>query len=326
MRMPYVDIAPADLQACKRLLREGSKSFALASLILPRRVRDPAAAIYAFCRVADDLVDEGNGGDDVLGRLKDRIDRAYEGVAEDDPVDRAFSAVVSGYEIPKEIPLALLEGFAWDAKDRRYDTIEDVIAYSARVAGTVGVMMTLLMGPRDSQTLERACDLGVAMQLTNIARDVGQDARLGRVYLPSDWLREEGVDRDAFLRDPAFRPEIATVVGRMLELADQLYARSEVGIDMLPPDCRPAIRAARLIYAEIGRKLECSGLDSVSRRTVVSKGRKLWLVIRALIGAGSPRLITDGSYVPLEETRFLVEASAQTTTARLEPSCQEVGA
>lgn len=326
MRMHYADIDPADLQACKRLLSEGSKSFALASLLLPRRVRDPAAAIYAFCRVADDLVDEGNGGDDVLGRLRDRVDRAYEGVPVDDPVDRAFSAVVRGYEIPREIPLALLEGFAWDAKDRRYDTIEDVIAYSARVAGTVGVMMTLLMGPRDSQTLERACDLGVAMQLTNIARDVGQDARMGRVYLPSDWLREEGVNRDAFLRDPAFRPEIATVVRRMLELADQLYARSEVGIDMLPSDCRPAIRAAHLIYAEIGRKLERSGLDSVSRRTVVSKGRKLWLVIRALFGRQSSTLIAGGSYVPLEETRFLVEVSARPATAMLGQSCQEVGA
>ncbi len=326
MRMPYVEVDPSDLQACKRLLREGSKSFALASLILPRRVRDPAAAIYAFCRVADDLVDEGDGGEDVLDRLRERIDRAYEGVVGDDPVDRAFSAVVRGYDIPREIPLALLEGFAWDAKGRRYDRIEDVLAYSARVAGTVGVMMTLLMGPRDSQTLERACDLGVAMQLTNIARDVGQDARLGRIYLPTEWLREEGVDRDAFLRDPAFRPEIAAVVRRLLELADRLYVRSEAGIGMLPSDCRPAIRAARLIYAEIGRKLEQGGLDSVSRRTVVSKGRKMWLVIRALVGRQSSRLIAGGSYVPLEETRFLVEVSARPATAMLGQSCQEVGA
>jgi phytoene synthase len=326
MRMLYVDVDPLDLQACKRLLREGSKSFALASLLLPRRVRDPAAAIYAFCRVADDLVDEGDGGDDVLDRLKERIDRAYDGVASDDPVDRAFSAVVRGYEIPREIPLALLEGFAWDAKGRRYDTIEDVLAYSARVAGTVGVMMTLLMGPRDSQTLERACDLGVAMQLTNIARDVGQDARLGRVYLPSDWLRQEGVDRDAFLRDPAFRPEMAVVLRRLLALAEQLYARSEAGIDMLPPDCRPAIRAARLIYAEIGRKLERSGLDSVSRRTVVSKGRKLWLVFRALVGGSSRKLLASGSYVSLEETRFLVEASARPRRAMVGESWQEADA
>jgi phytoene synthase len=155
---------------------------------------------------------------------------------------------------------------------------------------------------------------------------VGQDARLGRVYLPSDWLRQEGVDRDAFLRDPAFRPEMAVVLRRLLALAEQLYARSEAGIDMLPPDCRPAIRAARLIYAEIGRKLERSGLDSVSRRTVVSKGRKLWLVFRALVGGSSRKLLASGSYVSLEETRFLVEASARPRRAMVGESWQEADA
>ena len=314
MPNPSADIDPRDLAACRALLRKGSKSFSLASLLLPQRVREPAAAIYAFCRVADDLVDEGEGGDDVLQQLYRRLDRAYDGRPEDDPVDRAFSSVVRFHDIPKEVSAALLEGFAWDAQGRQYETIEDVQAYSARVAGTVGVMMTLLMGPRDAPTLERACDLGVAMQLTNIARDVGEDARNGRVYLPTTWLRDAGVEREAFLADPAFRPEVAIVIRQLLERAEFLYARSDAGIAMLPTDCRAAIRAARLIYSEIAHELQRRGLDSLSQRTVVGKGRKLWLVLRALFGQApgeSTLLLPTSSYEPLAETEFLVRATAR---------------
>ncbi len=100
---------------------------------------------------------------------------------------------------------ALLEGFAWDAAGRRYDTLDDLLDYAARVAGAVGAMMAVLMGVRDPALLARACDLGVAMQLTNIARDVGEDARAGRLYLPLAWLREAGIDPDAFLADPALQ-------------------------------------------------------------------------------------------------------------------------
>ena len=313
MSTRFDEIRSSDLEACKELLRQGSKSFSLASLLLPKRVRTPAAAIYAFCRIADDLVDESDGGEQAVQELQRRLDLAYQENPIDDPVDRAFSAVVLRHAIPKAIPEALIEGFQWDAEQRHYESIEQVQAYSARVAGTVGVMMTLLMGPRDAATLQRACDLGVAMQLTNIARDVGQDARNGRVYLPSEWLRAAGVNRDDFLRDPAYRPEIAAVIQRVLDRARTLYARSDMGIAMLPPDCQPAIRAARLIYAEIGDQLERSGLDSVSRRTVVGKGRKLWLVLRALFGRTPGEALpalAAGSYEPLEETRFLVDVSA----------------
>ena len=107
---------------------------------------------------------------------------------------------------PAALPEALLEGLAWDAEGRSYETLDDLFDYAARVAGTVGVMMTLIMGVRSPEALARACDLGVAMQLTNIARDVGEDARMGRIYLPRQWLREAGVDAEAFLADPQARP------------------------------------------------------------------------------------------------------------------------
>jgi len=121
----------------------------------------------------------------------------------------------------------------------------------------------------------------VAMQLTNIARDVGADAALGRIYLPRQWLQAAGIDVTAWLRAPQFSPALGSVVERLLQQADQLYAQGQTGIATLPPDCRAAILAASLIYAEIGQQLRREGLDSVSQRTVVSTARKLVLLASA---------------------------------------------
>ncbi|MGL4440619.1 MAG: phytoene/squalene synthase family protein, partial [Bosea sp. (in: a-proteobacteria)] len=185
---------PADLEVCRELLRNGSKSFFAASLLLPRSVRDPATALYAFCRLSDDAVDLSDDPSAALALLHQRLDRIYAGQPLNHAVDRALAAEVVRFALPRAVMDALLDGFAWDAEGRRYDELSSVLAYSARVAATVGVLMTLLMGERDAQTLARACDLGVAMQLTNIARDVGEDARNGRLYLPRNWLIEEGID------------------------------------------------------------------------------------------------------------------------------------
>jgi phytoene synthase len=170
----------------------------------------------------------------------------------------------------------------------------------------------VLMGPRDRDTLARACDLGVAMQLTNIARDVGEDARNGRLYLPSAWLEDARVDAHAFLRKPTFDEKIGSVIERLLRYAGCLYTRSDVGIAMLPPDCRAAIRAARLIYADIGREIAGARFDSVSRRAVVSTRRKLWLVLRSLFDRANEHALDGRSAPPLPETRFLVTAVART--------------
>ena len=214
----------------------------------------------------------------------------------------------------REVPEALLEGLAWDAEGRRYETLPDLYAYAARVAGTVGAMMTLVMGQRTPEIVARACDLGVAMQLTNIARDVGEDARAGRLYLPQSWLRNAGIDPDAWLAKPVFTPEIAVIVQRLLDAADGLYGRATLGIRNLPMGCRPGIYAARALYAEIGRELERGGLDSISRRAVVSANRKLKVLAKTLVSL-------DPEWAPaknlaaiaqLEETRFLIEAVAAT--------------
>ena len=190
------------MAACRALLKGGSRTFHAASKVLPRRVSDPAIALYAFCRLADDAVDLGDNRAAAVERLRERLDRAYRGQPMDQAADRAFADVVARFSIPRELPEALLEGLAWDAEGRRYETLPELYAYAARVAGTVGAMMTLVMGQRAPEIVARACDLGVAMQLTNIARDVGEDARAGRLYLPRSWLRDAGIDPDAWLAKP----------------------------------------------------------------------------------------------------------------------------
>jgi phytoene synthase len=163
--------------------------------------------------------------------------------------------------------------------------------------------------------LARACDLGVAMQLTNIARDVGEDARHGRLYLPRAWMREAGLDPDAWLAAPRFDARLATVTRRLLAAADALYRRSEGGIACLPVSCRPGIGAARFIYAEIGRAVERAGLDSVTRRAVVPGRRKAVLLARSLGALLMPRPPVGAP--PLEATRYLVEAVATAAPPRM---------
>ncbi|SDB71011.1 phytoene/squalene synthase family protein [Belnapia rosea] len=304
----------ADLAACRALLRGGSRSFHAAGKLLPARIHAPATALYAFCRIADDAIDEG-GDAAALAALHARLDAAYAGRPHPEPADRAFAAVIAHYAIPRALPEALLDGFAWDQSGRRYETLPELEAYAARVAGSVGAMMALLMEERRPEVLARACDLGVAMQLSNIARDVGEDARSGRLYLPLAWMREAGLDPEAWLAAPAFDARLAGVVGRLLAAADGLYRRAEGGIACLPLACRPGIGAARVIYAEIGRAVERRGLDSVSHRATVSGRRKAVLLARSLGALMMPRRAVGAP--PLEATRFLVEAAVAASPPRL---------
>jgi len=302
-------IAEADLAACRALLKYGSRTFHAASLVLPRKVADPAIALYAFCRLADDAVDLGRDRGAAVARLWQRLDQVYRGKPGMHPADRAFAWTVQHFAIPRALPEALLEGLAWDAEGRRYETLGDLTDYAARVAGSVGAMMTLVMGPRAPDVLARACDLGVAMQLTNIARDVGEDARAGRLYLPLQWLRDAGIDPESWLARPEFTPEIAAIVQRLLDAADELYRRAAAGIAHLPLGCRPGMHLARALYAEIGREIEHAGLDSIARRAVVSSRRKLVVSAKTLLAMCAGSVPRDGlSQRSLAETRFLIDA------------------
>ncbi len=303
-----------DLDHCREAIKHGSKSFYAASRLLPGRVRDPALALYAFCRLADDSVDLVDAKAAAVASLRARLDRAYAGTPRNDPVERAFTRMIEDVRMPRALPEALIEGLHWDAEERRYSTLSGVRDYSARVASAVGAMMTVLMGVREADTLARACDLGVAMQLTNIARDIGEDAVEGRLYLPLDWFDEMDLSPEAFLADPKPRPEITAMAKRLLAEATRLYHRSEPGISVLPSGCRPGIYAARYIYAGIGGRIRAAGYNSVTQRAHTSTSQKLGL-IGVSVAASAIDLLMPRSPVlyapPLEETAFLVDAAAE---------------
>ena len=296
-----------DLDACRELMRGGSKSFFAASKLLPKRLRPPAIALYAYCRLADDAIDLVQDATLAMQDLQQRLDAIYEGRPGTQQADRALAHVVHHYGIPRGLLDALLDGFLWDAQGRRYETLADVEAYGARVAGTVGAMMSIIMGATTDTAIARASEMGVAMQLTNIARDVGEDARNGRLYIPRAWFREIGMDADAWLAKPVFDARIAGFTQRLLLRADVLYRRGEFGLAELPWDCRPAIQAARLVYAEIGKQLEREGLNSVDQRTVVSTRRKLALIARAASVAVKAPAMPAVAISPVPAIAFLVD-------------------
>jgi phytoene synthase len=313
--MPFTDRLTArhrrDLETCREILAAGSKSFALAARFLPERLRDPVAAYYAFCRVSDDLVDESRDPRAALTSLHVRLDAAFTGRPMADPVDRALAWAIEAHALPRAPLDALLDGYLWDVERRTFPTLSSVIAYSARVAASVGVTMTMLMGVRDRSVLARAADLGVAMQLVNIARDVGEDARRGRTYLPIEWLAQEDAAVD--IEAPRFTPAVGRVVRRVIDHADVLAARARTGIPALPRDCRVAIRAAASIYGDIGRVIRERRYDTITGRAHTGAARKALLLARSIAeesvaSAGTPARSPDE---PLAEVAFLLEGDSR---------------
>ncbi len=306
-----------DLAACRSHLRGGSRSFYAASHFLPQPMGHHACGLYAFCREADDVIDEGDDQWAALESLKSRLDGIYSGEPYPIAADRAVAAVVAERTLPRELLDALLEGFAWDAQKREYHEFAEVIDYSVRVAGTVGVMMAVLMGTRSKNMLARASDLGIAMQLTNIARDVGEDARAGRLYLPRKWLLEAGIDPEEFLANPVFSQELGEVVERLLTEANTLYERADSGIRRIPARCRLGMHAARLLYSSIGDQVALNGFDSVNQRAVVPLRLKL-VRLMSLFKVGT--LSSDSSTLPaLPEAQFLIDAVNSSEPAEMQP-------
>jgi 15-cis-phytoene synthase len=288
--LPDLSLAsPADLALCRQMIRQGSRSFHLASLLLPERYREPARALYGFCRMADDAVDNSADPQKAVTRLMTRLDRIYDHQPEDAATDRAFADVVHHFAIPRALPDALIEGFAWDATGRRYITLADVTAYAVRVAGTVGMMMSLIMGCRSTQGLARAVDLGIAMQFSNIARDVEEDARNGRIYLPQSWQSKSNTASD--------------MASRLVDEAEVFYARAKTGVVLLPRSCRASIHAARLLYREIGHQ---AARQDHKGRAIVPGSRKAVLMLKAFPAAMSRANASRAPVVP--EAAFLIDA------------------
>jgi phytoene synthase len=291
--MRPADTAAADVAACHAAIRRHSRSFYAASRLLPVAVRDAAVATYAFCRAADDAVDDAVGPAEARVRHADtrrQLDRVYRAQPLESAAGRAFARVAVVHGIPRGEPDALLDGMAQDLDTVRIRDEGELLLYCYRAAGVVGRMMSRIMGATGAEALTRAVHLGIAMQLTNIARDVGEDARSNRVYLPATWLAEAGGSADEVL---AARPSAAgrRVTLRILDLAERYYASGILGIGLLPARCRPAILSAALLYRAIGRKVRARDGDGVSARARVGTMHKACLITVAVARCAlDPRL------------------------------------
>jgi 15-cis-phytoene synthase len=273
--------------AAREVIAAKSKSFAFASRLLPARQRDRAALVYAYCRRADDAVDLAPPGERVgaVERLRAELDAVY--VARrslDDTLD-GFGAVADECRIPRHYPSELIAGLEMDVRGERYATLEALLHYCYRVAGTVGLMMCHVLGLRDQRALVPAVHLGLAMQLTNICRDVHEDWMLGRLYLPADMLEAAGARNLADELGGEFpvraRGAVAAVVAEVLRHADRYYRSADAGMAALPWRASLAVRTARLVYAAIGDRLAARAFDVLSGRAVVSGPAKLALAGRA---------------------------------------------
>jgi phytoene synthase len=268
-----------------------SKSFALASRLLPPAVAADAVVLYAWCRRADDAIDlvPPAAQPARLRALRSEIDAVYAGRALDDPHLEAFRDVVGRRRVPRVYVDELLAGMAMDAQGIEYATWSDLAQYCYRVAGTVGLMMCHVMGVDADDALVHAAHLGMAMQLTNIARDVGEDWRRGRLYLPDAALAAHGAPGlRARLGTPLPRAAagaVALTTEAALDQADAYYRSGDAGMRHLSRRCALAVRTARLVYARIGDEVRARGCDPFAGRAVVSRSRKLGSLARAAFAA-----------------------------------------
>ncbi len=279
------------------MIRKGSRSFALASRVFDPAIRDHAWMLYAWCRHCDDQIDgqelgmapAARPGPDAandpaasLVKLRTETQRALRGEAVTDPVFLGLQRVARAHEIPERYTLELLAGFEMDVTGFRYRTIDETLLYCYRVAGVVGVMMALVMGVRDTGNLQRAADLGIAFQLTNIARDVVDDARNGRCYLPAEWLAEAGIPTAA-IAQPEQRRAVAGVVRRLLTEAERYYQSADTGLQSLGFRSGWAVATALGVYRDIGNIVLARGAHAWDQRAVVGTPRKmLYLSVGAL--------------------------------------------
>jgi phytoene synthase len=252
-------------------------------------MRDPASIVYAWCRRADDAIDdaEGQAQRRALRRLRAELDQVYAGNALTDPVLASFQRVVFDAGIPRHYPSELLAGMEMDAFGFEYQTWQDLFSYCYRVASTVGLMMCHVMGVRDEAALRHAAHLGVAMQLTNIARDVREDWRRGRLYLPVELLKQHDLGHMPTQRHAPFpksaRAGCAGALRELLSVADNYYASGKRGLRYLSPRCELAVRAASAVYSAIGDEIARRQHDVAAPRAVVPKHEKVLLCAAAAL-------------------------------------------
>jgi phytoene synthase len=276
------------LDQCRWMIKKGSKSFSLAAKLFDRETRNAAFFLYGWCRYCDDQVDQPGKAQNQT-ELAQRVDAlkhhtlaAFSFAQQREPVFVALQYIAHRYGIPAHYALELIEGMAMDVRGARYATFKELLVYCYRVAGTVGLMMSHVMGLREERALKHAADLGIAMQLTNIARDITEDTAMGRIYLPLSWLQEAGIQAKE-IAAPEHREKLAMLTFRLLREADRYYRSGDAGLWHLSFRSACAVSAARHVYSEIGSLLLQKGARAWDRRIYVKGSLKIWVVTRGLL-------------------------------------------
>ena len=271
------------LAESKSIHRQTGKTFYFATRLLPERVRHPTYVLYAFFRVADEIVDDPGdmSPEEQRERLLEVREAALGRRPTDDPVLSAFSEVREEYDIPDHEVEVFVDAMLTDIGKSRYETYEELEAYMRGSAAAVGVMMTVIMETDDLETaLPHARKLGEAFQLTNFIRDVHEDiADRDRIYLPLETLKAYGADPEDVKRR-RFTDELGHAIGHELRRAESLYREGVAGIKYLPTDCQLPVLTAAVLYVDHHRLIRATDLDTVTREPSLGTLRKLALVAR----------------------------------------------
>jgi phytoene synthase len=270
---------------CRQIAKYHAKTFYLATRFLPKRQQNPIFAMYALLRTVDDLVDLAEdkltNGQLTLEEInrsieewKIRLRECYAGTHRNDPILTAWQDTLRHYVIPIELPLDLIDGVAMDIEFNPFETFDELYVYCYKVASVVGLMTAEIFGYSDKQALKHAIDLGIAMQLTNILRDIGEDVDRGRIYLPLEDLRRFNYSREEFMSKTVNR-NFTDLMKFQIERARKYYASAEKGIPMLDKESRLAVSISSRNYSDILKAIEQNDYDVFTRRAYRSFYQKL---------------------------------------------------
>ncbi|MEI7708525.1 MAG: phytoene/squalene synthase family protein [Chlorobium sp.] len=270
---------------CRNISRHHAKTFYLASLFLPKKQQNPIFAIYALLRTVDDVVDMAEDklkdglitSDEIsmmLESWKSRLKACYAGNVDNDPIMMAWQDTLKSYAIPIELPLDLMDGVAMDIEFKPFETFEELYVYCYKVAAVVGLMTSEIFGYSDKQALEHAIELGIAMQLTNILRDIGEDVDRGRIYLPLEDLRRFNYSQEEFMQK-RINNNFINLMKFQIERARGYYRSSEKGIPMLEKQSRFGVSISSINYGNILSAIEKNNYDVFSKRAYRSFYQKI---------------------------------------------------
>ena len=270
---------------CQEISKKHAKTFYLASMFLPKKQQKPIFAIYALLRTVDDVVDMAEEKlaagivtrEDITAMLegwKLKLKGCYEGKVDNDPIMMAWQDTLKSYSIPIELPLDLMDGVAMDIEFKLFDTFDELYVYCYKVAAVVGLMTSEIFGYSDKEALEHAIELGIAMQLTNILRDIGEDVNRGRVYLPLEDLRRFNYSGEELMQKK-MNSNFIELMKFQIERARTYYRLSNKGIAMLEQQSRFGVAISSLNYSNILTAIEKNNYDVFSKRAYRSFFQKI---------------------------------------------------